>query len=96
MSEFVERRLQWERMGLCCKCGGLRLEPAYKWCAECRSKNREKKLRYLYGNFPEPSKVEKRSVPSDHKCWTCEWSRYEDDRFFCPFVEGTCAKEGTL
>lgn len=29
---------------------------------------------------------------SDHYCMGCMWGRYEGDRFFCLFVEGSCAR----
>ena len=25
-------------------------------------------------------------IPKNHKCWTCVWSRWHGDRFFCPLV----------
>lgn len=90
-----EKKEQWERMGFCTMCGGLQLDPAYKTCAKCRSKRRERELRNKYATFPDEPKLEKRTVSNDHKCWTCEWGRFEGDRFFCPFVEGTCVKEKT-
>ena len=34
---------------------------------------------------------------SDHYCMGCPWGRYEGDRFFCPFVTGSCARlRGTV
>jgi hypothetical protein len=96
MSNFAEKRLKWERMGLCSNCGGLRLEPAYKTCARCRANDREKRLKAKYSEFEVQKNIGERTIKSDHKCWACEWGRFEGDRFFCPFAEGTCAKEGTI
>lgn len=33
------------------------------------------------------------TVSAEHKCWTCVWSRWHGDRFFCPLVG--CVKGGT-
>lgn len=90
---WKEKHDKWERMGLCTVCGGLRLDPAYKTCARCRAKSREKKIQSIYADFPQAPIASE--ISSDHKCWTCEWGRFEGDRFFCPFVEGTCVKEKT-
>lgn len=30
-------------------------------------------------------------VSKNHKCWTCVWSRWHGDRFFCPLVG--CVKQ---
>lgn len=82
------------RKGLCVNCGGLRLDPAYVWCAKCRTRHKELRILRdlaLEGDNQAPVKPEK--IRSDHKCWTCEWGRFEGDRFFCPFIEGTCVKE---
>lgn len=32
-------------------------------------------------------------IRKNHKCWYCEWGKFEGDRFFCPFIAGTCVKE---
>lgn len=37
-------------------------------------------------------KSDRQSVASDHKCWSCEWSKFHGDRFFCPLVG--CVKDG--
>lgn len=34
----------------------------------------------------------RRKIPADFKCWDCVWSTFLGDRFFCPFVPGTCVK----
>lgn len=96
---YAENRAKWERMGLCSTCGGLRLELEWKTCAKCRKRSREK-MRALYWQGKQPIAPEKPRVPSeirkDHKCWYCEWRKFEGDRFFCPFAEGTCMKDGTV
>lgn len=93
-----QEREKWERMGLCIDCGGLRLEPKYRRCAKCR----ELQWGRIYGKgytrnltFEELFKVQP-EIRKNHKCWNCEWRRFEGDRFFCPFVEGTCIKNGTV
>jgi len=101
-----------KRKGLCPNCGGFRLDLDYATCAKCRSewrdrrwaksKKREKELerereRALELAFSAiDAKKDREIVKSDHKCWTCVWSRFEGDRFFCPFAEGTCIKEGNV
>lgn len=96
---YAEKRAQWERMGLCTTCGGLKLEPEWRTCAKCRMRSREK-MRAIYAKEKLPIEPEKPKVMpeirKDHKCWHCEWSRFEGDRFFCPFAEGTCVKDGTV
>lgn len=94
----AEKRLKWERMGLCTNCGGLKLEPKFNTCAKCREKSREKMRRlYAKDNVPEPVKLKiAPEIRKDHKCWYCEWKKFEGDRFFCPFAEGTCVKDGTV
>lgn len=92
---WKERHEQWERMGLCTNCGGLRLDLEYRMCAKCRAKERERKRALYAKDMPVDEKP--RIMPEirkNHKCWYCEWRRFEQDRFFCPFVEGTCMKDG--
>ena len=94
---YAAKRKQWEQMGLCLSCGGLKLEPEYKTCVRCRERKREQ-MRAIYAKdkpIPEKPKVMP-EIRKDHKCWFCEWRRFEQDRFFCPFVEGTCVKDGTV
>lgn len=98
MRKLHERR---KAQGICIWCSGMIDDTKYSMCARCRAKSREDGARYrakakeLHNKiFVQPE--EERIIPEDHKCWTCEWSRFEGDRFFCPFAEGTCAKEGTL
>lgn len=94
-----EKRNEWERMGLCTHCGGLKLEPEFRMCAKCRAKSREN-VQGIYWREKQPIAPEKPKVlpeiRKNHKCWNCEWRKFEGDRFFCPFVEGTCVKDGTL
>lgn len=87
-----ERRDQWERMGLCTNCGRMKLEPQYAWCSRCRAKEREKKRRAMLEQMKVVLIPRYAEISKDHKCWYCEWKRFEGDRFFCPLV-GTCVKE---
>lgn len=80
-------------MGLCVECGCFKSNPYYKTCEKCRDRDREKKAKKLFELFAVSAKHEITEVKKDHKCWSCEWSNFLGDRFFCPFVEGTCAKE---
>lgn len=88
-----ERRNNWERMGLCVNCGGLRLESEYRMCIKCREKQRN----YLYGKNEYPRKMTfeeafkmQPEIPKNHKCWGCVWGKFEGSVFFCPFME--CVK----
>ena len=97
MAATREQRREWERRGLCSNCGGLRLELEWKTCARCRERSREK-MRAIYAKdkMPEPEKpVVMPEIRKNHKCWYCEWRKFEGDRLFCPFAEGTCVKDGT-
>ena len=92
-SELRKRR---EHMGLCTTCGGMKSNPQWKTCEKCRDKGRQKCISSLVkqiGSYDVTVKVNVQEVRPEHKCWTCEWSKYLGDRFFCPFVEGTCVKE---
>lgn len=99
MSVTKEQRTEWERMGLCTECGGLKLDPKFRMCVRCRDKKRDY-MRGLYAkDYPKstPDRIKVRpEIRKNHKCWNCEWGRYATDRFFCPFVEGTCVKTGTM
>lgn len=90
---YSERKAKWESMGMCCHCGGLRLDPAYKTCARCREQYKVSRNKKAYENFPDASGLQMPPIKRDHKCWSCEWANWLGDRFFCPFVEGTCVKE---
>lgn len=92
-------------MGLCIYCSCMIDNPEYKTCSACRAKMRESMAEFRQ-RTKEMEEVRKKlqvkelkrkqsgeGIPADHKCWTCEWSRFEGDRFFCPFAEGTCVKE---
>ena len=97
-----EKRLKREQMGLCVSCGGLRLDPAWKNCARCRDVVRRKQFNKMlatkepYTESEVKKRVQAHTVNDTHKCWTCEWGRFEGDRFFCPFAYGTCVKEGNV
>ena len=44
-------------------------------------------------------KTTRTGIPYDHKCWNCVWSRWHDDRFFCPLVgcvKGPMKREATI
>lgn len=88
-----EKRAEWERMGLCTVCGGINLDPAYRHCARCRDKQREKRAKYAFNAYVEEKKTVRPAISPDHKCWNCVWSSFAGDRFFCPFGVGMCAKE---
>lgn len=32
------------------------------------------------------------TMPKKHMCWNCPWVRVLDDRFYCLFVSGSCAR----
>jgi hypothetical protein len=52
---------------------------------------------YAKDKAPEPEKPKVMpEIRKNHKCWYCEWRKFEGDRFFCPFAEGTCVKDGTV
>ena len=100
------RRLYEKRssMGLCIFCGCMIDDHKYKTCSGCRSNQREicakyreqkKEEKATFAFLLNPSEPQQPIIPENHKCWSCEWSKYEYDRFFCLFVEGTCAKNGT-
>ncbi len=90
----AELRKRREQMGLCTKCGGLKSNPHWNWCEKCRVENRERYLTRTAGSYAHiPAKAKEPEVKKEHKCWTCEWAKFLGDRFFCPFVEGTCVKE---
>lgn len=95
-----------QAMGLCIRCSGLIDNPEYKTCYACRAKIRDSMAEYRQ-KTKESEELRRKlqleelkrrasgvDIPADHKCWTCVWSRFEGDRFFCPFVIGTCIKEG--
>lgn len=44
----------------------------------------------------EIEELEEEPSWTDHKCWGCEWGRFESDRFFCLFIKGSCAKTKTI
>lgn len=96
MTNYKEQRILREMMGLCTSCGKMRDDPRWKTCDRCRAREREKKIANMYSDFEVIPLPDKREVPSNHKCWKCEWSTFLGDRFFCPFAEGTCAKSGTV
>ena len=86
-------------MGICIYCSGMIDDPQYSFCARCREKKREKNAKYreylhkLHNMSEETAPNPPKEVPSNHKCWTCVWSRFEGDRFSCPFPEGICEKD---
>lgn len=89
-----ELRKKRDSMGLCTNCGGMKSNPRWKYCEKCRAREREKRLSKLAGLYDIiPVKAKMPEVKKEHKCWSCEWSEFLGDRFFCPFVEGTCVKE---
>lgn len=92
-------RKQRERMGLCTNCGGMKSNPHWKQCEKCREKERNRLREKLIASYTielHPNKPPKpKEINSKHKCWNCEWGTFLGDRFFCPFVEGTCAKDET-
>lgn len=89
-----EMRIKRDQMGLCTKCGGMREKPHWKYCDKCRFREREKRLAKLAKSYEFAVIIkDKPEVKKEHKCWTCEWSTFLGDRFFCPFVVGTCVKE---
>lgn len=96
MRELHDKR---HAMGLCIYCSCIIDNVEYKTCAACRAKSREATARHremIKVQAEQERAMRKASeplVPTDHKCWTCEWSRLEGDRFFCPFIEGSCVKE---
>lgn len=84
-------------MGVCVYCGGLIDNTQYSSCDKCRAEWRERNALYRENLRKLRDKCEVvvpevKEVPEDHKCWTCVWSRFEGDRFFCPLV-GTCVKD---
>lgn len=87
-------------MGLCIYCSCMIDNSQYRTCSVCRAKSREKTAKHRREKKEMEAKHNEvhhvKSIPPDHKCWKCEWRRFEGDRFFCPFAEGTCAKEGTV
>lgn len=98
MRKLHEKR---KAMGICVLCSGMIDNTKYSLCASCRVKKREQNAAYkemkevrkllhekLFA-FPQEEKI----IPEDHKCWTCVWSKFEGDRFFCPFPLGICEKE---
>ena len=95
MRKLHDRR---RAMGICIYCSGMIDAPQYSLCEKCRAKKREENaiyresLRKLHEKCFEPIPEEEKRIPEDHKCWTCVWSRFEGDRFFCPII-GTCVKE---
>lgn len=100
------RKMREERkaQGVCIWCGGLIEDVQYVSCLKCREKKREANARYRENreNMKQlhvecvPLEAEQKVISEDHKCWTCEWSRFEGDRFFCLFAYGTCVKEGNV
>lgn len=91
-----EQRLEWERVGLCTNCGGLKLNPTYNWCEKCRAMERAKRNKKALADFQptRPARTkEKPAVSETHKCWGCEWGKFLGDRFFCPFPYGVCMKD---
>lgn len=85
---------QRRKMGLCIKCGCMNDNPEYSICEKCRAERREylaklKKIKECTEQVQEAP----HDIPENHKCWGCVWSKFEGDRFFCPFPEGICAKE---
>ena len=94
MDEKAKRELR-ERMGLCVECGGLKTYPHHRMCDKCKAKEKAKRLTKLMEPTEVEAKLRSLEVKPDHKCWSCEWGRFEGDRFFCPLVLGTCVKDGT-
>lgn len=97
------RRLHDSRkaQGICIRCSGLIDNVQYCICERCRAKEREEKARYREKAKELHKKIfvwpeDEQAISEDHKCFTCEWSRFEGDRFFCPFAEGTCVKERNI
>ena len=45
-------------------------------------------------NRPEDvdNAVKQFDIPEDHYCWGCPYGKAMQDRFICPFVEGSCAR----
>ena len=93
------RRLHEQRkaMGICVRCSGMIDNPQYAMCSKCLAKRREESANYRdkLKKLREKCEVvvpETEEISEDHKCWTCVWSRFEGDRFFCPLV-GTCVKD---
>lgn len=87
-----EEHLKWLKAGLCVKCGGLKLKPEYTMCEKCRSIARKARVESKQ-TFKAPKIKVYPEIRKDHKCWNCVWSKFEGDRFFCPFMEGLCVKE---
>lgn len=45
-------------------------------------------------NTPEEVDNDRRyyQMSKNHWCWGCYWAKILQDRFVCPFVNGSCAK----
>lgn len=102
--EVYEKRVA---MGICVKCGCMIDNPQYKTCASCRSKGREAMTAFRDRKkemeerrkaiLAEKARREAEGARiTEHSCYPCQWGKFDGDRVFCLFAEGTCAKDGNL